>query len=285
MLESDDYSLLHMERITQYVSLPPACLSNPLPAVCASIFSPLLLSYYPPARGIVLAYEDVQLSDEPPATAEAKAQLAKERRRKAKRTAHLHPESESDDSEEEDAGNGRQLLLHIHNEYSAPFLWATATFLVWRPAVGSWISAQVTQHASTHITLSHLNSFPISILRQHLPDGWTWNPASNYNRNSSKGDGGADEGYWANEDGTQIQDVLKVRIRDFEGRMDGKGKGRGGLKIDGSLVSEEEEKERAKEGRDEQRKRREGRVNVGKGKGALKKAVRGEGEGEVIEID
>jgi DNA-directed RNA polymerase I subunit RPA43 len=272
ILESDDYSLLHMERISQYISLPPSCLSNPLPAVCASIFSPLLLSYYPPARGIVLAYEDAQLSDSPPVSSEEKVRLAQEKRKSNSR--HRHEESDTDEDEDEAEDKPKQLLLHIHNEYSAPFLWATATFLVWRPATGSWISARVTQQASTHLTLSHLNSFPISILRQHLPNGWTWTP-SNSNYNS----GGGDEGWWTNEDGMPIEDVLRVRIRDFEGRMDGKGQGRGGLKIDGSLVTEEEEQTRGKEGEGDKRKRREGRVK----KGSLKTRV--PLPGEVVEVD
>jgi DNA-directed RNA polymerase I subunit RPA43 len=273
ILGSDDYSLLHMERISQYISLPPSCLSNPLPAVCASIFSPLLLSYYPPARGIVLAYEDVQLSDLPPVSAEEKARLAQEKRKSKSR--HRHEESDTDEDEDEADAKPKPLLLHIHNEYSAPFLWATATFLVWRPATGSWISARVTQQASTHLTLSHLNSFPISILRQHLPNGWTWTP-SNSSYNSG---GGGDEGWWTNEDGMPIEDVLRVRIRDFEGRMDGKGQGRGGLKIDGSLVTEEEEQTRGKEGEGDKRKRREGRVK----KGSLKTRV--PLPGEVVEVD
>ena len=272
ILESDDYSLLHMERISQYISLPPACLSNPLPAVCASILSPLLLSYYPPARGIVLAYEDVQLSDSPPISSEEKARLAKEKRKSKSR--HRHEESDTEDEEDEADAKPKQLLLHIHNEYSAPFLWATATFLVWRPATGSWISARVTQQASTHLTLSHLNSFPISILRQHLPDGWTWTPNTSYNK------GGGDEGWWTNEEGMPVEDVLRVRIRDFEGRMDGKGQERGGLKIDGSLVGEEEEAARKAEGAEGQRKRREGRV---KAKGAMKTRV--PFPGEVVEVD
>ncbi|KAF2704449.1 hypothetical protein K504DRAFT_506932 [Pleomassaria siparia CBS 279.74] len=276
--ESDDYSLLHMERITQYVSLPPACLSNALTAVCASIFSPLILSYYPPARGIVLAYENVQLSDAPPANKDS-------RPTKKRKTKHYHEESDTEGQDSEDDATPKQLLLRIHNEYSAPFLWATASFLVWRPKVGAWIQGKVTQQASTHLTLSHLNSFPISILRQHLPDGWSWTSTYTNNRGGNGG-GGADEGHWTNEDGLPIEDVLRIRIRDFEGRMDGKGHGRGGLKIDGSLVSEEVEESRKGEGEAEKRARREGRVN----KGAMKtKEARtdteNEGEGDAIEVD
>ncbi|KAF2800919.1 hypothetical protein K505DRAFT_320147 [Melanomma pulvis-pyrius CBS 109.77] len=279
--ESDDYSLLHMERISQYVSLPPACLSNPLPAVCASIFSPLLLSYYPPAHGIVLAYENVELSDSPPdpptSTSTTKAKS------KSQRTRDRHPESDTSDDEEDAGGQGKQLLLHIHNEYSAPFLWASATFLIWRPRAGAWITARVTHQASTHLTLSHLNSFPISILRQHLPDGWTWNAHSKSNSRGRAGDGdggGGDEGYWVDGDGMPVADVLRVRIRDFEGRMDGKGRGRGGLKIDGSLVTVEEERSRAGEGELEKRRRREGRVRA---KGAMKTRV--PTEAVVVEVD
>ena len=264
--QSDDYALLHLERISQYISLPPACLSHPLPSTCASVLSPLLLSYYPPARGIVLAYEDVALSSEPPPSTQE---------RKAKRRKQRHGPGEEPESA--NAKEEAPLLLHVHNEYSAPFVWATATFLVWRPAVGAWITGNVVAQASTHVSLAHFNAFPISVLRQHLPDGWRWQPG----QSADKGKGvPLDEGCWVTGTGEKVERVMRVRIRDWEGRMDGKGRGKGGLKINASAVSEEVEKARAAEGTEGQRRRREGRV-----KGALKTRPVQEAESEAIEVD
>lgn len=191
---------LYTERITQYVSLPPAALAAPLPALCASVFSPLLLSYFPPARGIVLAYEDVALSSSPPGS--------------------------TTDSQDE------VFLRHV-DEYAAPFLWATATFLIFRPRRGSWISARVTGQSKTHITLSYLNLFPVSVLATQLPETWTFAA------------GATDEGVWQTAEGELSGDV-QVRLLDFDARTDGKGKGKG-LRLEGSLVGEEVQKKKEKE--------------------------------------
>lgn len=192
---------LFTERITQYVSLPPAALAAPLPALCASVFSPLLLSYFPPARGIVLAYEDVALSSSPPSASSA-----------------LEAQEEV-------------LLRHV-DEYAAPYLWATATFLIFRPRRGSYISARITGQSKTHITLSYLNIFPISVLATQLPETWTFKA------------GTTDEGAWQTEAG-ELQGDVEVRLLDFDGRTDGKSKGKG-MRLEGSLVSEEVQKRKEK---------------------------------------
>lgn len=181
---------LFTERISQYVSLPPAALATPLPALCASVFSPLLLSYFPPARGIILAYEDVSLSSSP-----------------------------SDGADEE------VLLRHV-DEYASPFLWATATFLIWRPQRGNWITGRITHQSKTHITLSYLNIFPISVLATQLPSSWKFQSQE------------SDEGTWVNEDG-EVSGDLRVRLLDFDGRTDGKAKGKG-LRLEGSLLNEDQ---------------------------------------------
>jgi DNA-directed RNA polymerase I subunit RPA43 len=240
-IEPESDPLFHLEKISQYVSLPPASLSSPLPAICANIFSPLLLSYYPPAKGIVLAYQNVRLSDSPPASA-SQPLSSEERGHKRRRSV------EQDNTNREDQEEGQQLLLQCVDEYSAPFLWATAEFLVWRPRRGAWISARITHQSSTHITLLYLNSFSISILRQHLPHNWKWEITSSQQHSGAYGFHETTEGYWLDGDGMPIEDTQNVRIRDWEARS-GKGEGRGGVtvvKIEGSLVTEEEEKQAAK---------------------------------------
>ncbi|KAH7096055.1 hypothetical protein FB567DRAFT_48367 [Paraphoma chrysanthemicola] len=256
-IAEDDYSLLHTERISQYVSLSPASLNDPLPALCASIFSPLLLSYFPPARGVVLAYEDVKLSDKPPRTAEAASKTSK---------------SQSGDDEPR---NESLLLRHV-DEYTAPYLWATATFLVWRPRAHAYISGRITHQSQTHITLSHLNTFPVSITKDFFPSGWTWH--SETAGKVKKGWDGRlsnEGGWWTDGDGERIDGDLKVRIRDFDGKMDGRGKGKGFLRIEGSLLSQAEEKARATQ---------KGAKGKQKANGVLRTQPR-RTDGEVMEIE
>ncbi|KAF2008280.1 hypothetical protein BU24DRAFT_469094 [Aaosphaeria arxii CBS 175.79] len=120
---ADNFLFDSQKCIAQYVALPPLALSSPLPALCASIFSPLLLSYYPPARGIVLSYLNVQLSEEP-----------------------LKPRSSksSKHSASTSASSTAPLLMRMVDECSSPFTWATAGLLIWRPAKNAWIEGRIT---------------------------------------------------------------------------------------------------------------------------------------------
>lgn len=263
--ESDEYSLLHIERISQYVSLSPASLNDPLPAICASIFSPLLLSFFPPARGIVLAYEDVELSDKP--SAKSKSNNS---------TSQAQPQQ-----------SASSLLLRHIDEYTTPFLWATASLLVFRPVQNARIGGQITHQSHTHITLSHLNTFPVSITKDHFPSDWEWHvEAANKMTKGWDGRISDEGGWWVNGDGEKVDGVLEgVRIRDFEGRMDGRGRGKGVMRIEGSLLSVEEEKTRLAEGGRDKGK--------GKAKAKTKVALRarprqeegGLEGGEVMEAD
>jgi DNA-directed RNA polymerase I subunit RPA43 len=223
---SGDASLFHTERISQYVSIPPLCLSDPFSAVCATVLSPLLLTYFPPANGVVLAYEDVDLSSTPPSAPAAKS-----------RSKHAQHDSGLKDSHAE------PLLLKHVDEYAAPFLWATASFLVWRPVRNAYLQAHITDQAKTHITLAHLNTFPVSILKEHMPADWSWHQNESGKVKKGWDDRLSDEGgWWVNGKGKKVEGELRVRIRDVDGRMDGKGKGKGFLRVDGSLLSQEEEK-------------------------------------------
>ncbi|ORX97049.1 hypothetical protein BCR34DRAFT_452816, partial [Clohesyomyces aquaticus] len=262
-------ALFHEERIVQYVSLPPASLSTPLPSLCASLFSPLLLTYFPPARGIVLAYRDVELSSEPPSPASSQdAQPS----RKRKRATHSHSHSTSSKSKsksksksraEDENEEGKPLLCAIHDEYSSPFLWASASFLIFRPVAHAIIPCHIVHQFSSHVALSYLNSFPVSVLKTQVPKSWTWNTYSNTstshtNKYNGTQEGGSEgEGYWTDSDGMPIPNVLEIRIRDFEVKSGGGRAGKGHFGIEGSLINREEElareQARDKEGRRERR--------------------------------
>ncbi|CBX92918.1 hypothetical protein IAQ61_005731 [Plenodomus lingam] len=246
-IQADNTCLLYKERIAQYVSLPPSCLSTPLPALCASIFSPLLLSYFPPARGIVLAYEDVELRDSPPPPPSNKSAAQRQQQRQQ--------ESDSDDAPSPDP----ILLLHHIDEYASPFLWATATFLVFRPTLHAPLTGTLTHQSRTHITLSYLNTFPVSVLAAHLPSTWSWQVDSNTAtttaaryKNGWDGRLRDEGGCWVIEGEGKAESgrSVEVRIRDFDGRLDGKGKGKGFLRIEGSLLGKDEEAERLQKGKE-----------------------------------
>ncbi|KAF1995905.1 hypothetical protein P154DRAFT_331490 [Amniculicola lignicola CBS 123094] len=219
--ESTESSLFHLTKITQYIALPPSGLANPLPAACASIISPLLLTYYPPARGIVLAYQNVKLSSSPPQAPKP-----------SRHSTHTAPPTE-----DESIIQGGELLSAIIDEYSAVYFWVTADLLVWRPEKNAWIEGRVTHQSSSHITLSHLNSFNISVLATSLPRDWTFTFPASHTKAAWKRAGasgkqvlGDEEGYWVDGEGSLVEETLRLRITDWEFRRGG---GKGVLRVEG----------------------------------------------------
>lgn len=230
-----DPTLFHTERISQYVSLPAASLTSAHPAICASVFSPLLLTYYPPARGVVLAYTDVSLSSSPPPPASSK---------KRRHLTTASPETAQDPSPR----NGQTVLLHQTDEYTAPFLWATASLLIWRPHRNARIPASVTHQSSTHVTLSYLNLFAVTVLRKDMPEQWTWFEES-AGKKRKGWDGRIEDagGWWVDADGARVFEAqpenraqVQVWVKEWDARPGG-GKGKGFLKIEGSFLENVEE--------------------------------------------
>ncbi|KAL5391266.1 hypothetical protein PMIN02_006620 [Paraphaeosphaeria minitans] len=227
-------NLLHVTRISQYVPLPPTSLHAALPALSAEVFSPLLLTYYPPAKGIILAYENVSLSAQPPKTS-----IHKSSRK------HASSAPDSDDEERRAEAEEGIVLTRCVDEYMAPYVWATASLLVWRPAPNAYLDATLTHQAGTHITLAHLNTFAITVMKEHLPADWTWNAAQAGKK--TKGFDGriADEGgWWMDGELNEVKKGTSMRVRVREWDVRG-GKGKGVLRVDGSLLRLEEESVRA----------------------------------------
>jgi DNA-directed RNA polymerase I subunit RPA43 len=99
----------------------------------------------------------------------------------------------------------------------------------------------------------------VSVTAEHLPSDWSWH-AEQAGKVSKGWDGRlSDEGgWWVNGEGEKVEGDLEVRIRDFDGRMDGKGRGKGFLRIEGSLMTLEEERRKV----------------AGKGKGRERDVIR-----------
>jgi DNA-directed RNA polymerase I subunit RPA43 len=238
-IQKEDYPLLHIERVSQYVALSPAALNCALPALCAEIFSPLLLGYYAPVKGIVLGYEDVKLSGEAPRSTIIPL---KEKSRKRKRRHGNGDEEEAggDNGEEEEP----VVMARQIDEYSAPYIWATASLLVWRPQTHTAIPATLTHASATHITLAHLNTFPISVLKAELPSDWSWHQ-DRANAKAKGWDGRVADagGWWVDGLGERVKVGVEVKVWIVSWEVKGAGSegdggkgGRGVLGIVGSLV-------------------------------------------------
>ncbi|KAF4539690.1 RNA polymerase rpb7-like domain-containing protein [Lasiodiplodia theobromae] len=205
--DSDD-SPFALQTASLYVPLASIGQQYPLKALCAEHLSPLLLTYYPPLKGVVLAYNNARLSEVPGG-----------------------------------ATNGVVLARSV-NEFAVSFVWVTADFVVLRPRKGIWIEGSVNLQNESHLGLVCWNLFSASIDRKRLPEDWTWveagEGADDEDMDADKPDAG--QGHFVDAQGKKVDGVIKFRIRDFETSPRTEND-RGFITIEGSLLPEDKEKE------------------------------------------
>lgn len=136
---------------TLYLPLAPISISSThaLQSVLAEHISPLLLTYYPPLKGIVLAYSHASISSTPPSST---------------------PRNSSDP-------NPKPLTMaRSADEYGVLYVYLTATFLVFRPQRGQTLEGWVNVQSEGFLGAVVLNLFSVGIERKRLPTSWTWVP-------------------------------------------------------------------------------------------------------------
>jgi DNA-directed RNA polymerase I subunit RPA43 len=144
--DSESNSPFNLVTSTMYLPLSPISISptHALASLLAEHLSPLLLTYYPPFKGVVLAYSDASISSTPP----------------------LQPVIEKDP---------QPLTLAITaNEYGVLFVYLTATFLVFRPRRGQILEGWVNVQSDGFLGVVVYNLFSVSIERRRLPTDWEW---------------------------------------------------------------------------------------------------------------
>ncbi|KAK8229210.1 hypothetical protein HDK77DRAFT_279378 [Phyllosticta capitalensis] len=131
-------SAFYLQTASLYVPLASIGQKYPLDAISAEHLSPLLLTYYPPFKGVVICYENPRLSEAP--------------------TTETPP----------------PVLARSVDEYAVSFTWVTADFIVLRPEKGIWVEGFVNLQNESHLGLVCWNLFSASIDRRRLPEDWTW---------------------------------------------------------------------------------------------------------------
>ncbi|MCJ1291638.1 hypothetical protein MMC34_003183 [Xylographa carneopallida] len=233
-LDSAVHSPFHQESFSLYLPLSPICQAYPLEGLCAEHLSPLILTYYPPFKGVVLAYNNVQLSEQP---------------QKLDRSA---PNS--------------AVLAKSIDEYAVSFVWLTADFLVFKPQRGEWIEGWVNLQSESHLGIVCWNLFNASIERKGLPNTWRWVAVgsklkSKVKLKHSRGDSPAeeedeeadvvlpssqavheDDGHFEDAEGKRIEGPIRFRIKDVETSSSTE-KEKSFLSIEGTLLTATEEEE------------------------------------------
>jgi DNA-directed RNA polymerase I subunit RPA43 len=132
---------LHRVTTAMYLPVPPITNAYPLAGIVANSLSPLLLTYYPPLKGIILGFSHARFAGAP---------------------SNDRPSSTS-------AGFAR-----IIDCYAQPHAWVTAEAAVFRPARGAWLEGVVRFQTEAHVGLVVWNVFHAIVERRRMPAEWQW---------------------------------------------------------------------------------------------------------------
>lgn len=263
LLNDPKPSPFYSTRLSLYLSLPAVAISPhyALSSLLATHLSPLLLTYFPPANGIVLAFSDPVLSARagdalgaPPKVPSAAAAAA---------STSLQPRIV------DDAGNeaGREVLAKASDEFGACWAWLTVRLLVFRPQRGDEVTGWANVVSEGFVGVVGYNYFQAAVGKARIPKGWRWMGATGEQdglrkkgRKGRLGDGllsqeaeeedvgpvygkrsDDDAGYFVDADGEKVPDVLKFRVVDTE-MVPGHEAGSLSLQIDATLLDADAEK-------------------------------------------
>ena len=222
-------SPFYQQKSSLYLPLPPISQRHALQGLCAEHVSPLILTYYPPFKSVIISYSNPRLSTEP-------------------------------DGE----GSGPAYSRAI-DEYAASFIWLTADFLLFKPQKGTVIEGYVNLQNESNLGLVCWNFFNASIERRRLVKGWKWvaeglkQPAKRKLKKAAKSaetdseeDSDSDEeaekdvientqGYFQDVVGKKVEGLVRFRVKDIETSRNVDCE-TGFLSIEGTMLSEGEEK-------------------------------------------
>lgn len=275
LLDSADPTSFYSTRLSLYLSIPAIALEASASSILATHLAPLLLTYFPPAQGIVLGFSDPVLSAKPD-------------------TVINRPLIAPSDG---DIQSQAEVLAKTADELGVCWVWLTATFLVFRPERGDELYGWTNVMSEGFVGLVSYNYFQTAVAKNRIPQAWTWNGPSrgDAGRNKKKGkkgrlrdeDGSSSQtppdsaaqdeeqeaaglsassqaqidetGFFADADGSPIPSTQKFRVVDTE-VVPSHDRHKWSLQIEGTLLDEEAEQhvveeERARFERSQQRSR------------------------------
>ncbi|KAJ5698197.1 hypothetical protein N7462_000202 [Penicillium macrosclerotiorum] len=136
---------------TMYLPLSPISISSlhAQSSMLAEHLSPLLLTYYPPLKGIILAYSQASISSRPPTSP-------------ARDSTNPNPKPLT--------------MAKSADEYGVLYVYLTATFLVFRPQRGQTLEGWVNVQSEGFLGAVVFNLFSVGIESKRLPADWRWVP-------------------------------------------------------------------------------------------------------------
>ena len=196
-----------------YLALSPCAHGFALEGLIAEHISPLILTYSPPLKGILLSYENPRMSEQP---------------------GGVQVKSSKD---------AKAVLSQSINEYGVTFVWLTAEFTIFKPRRGTYLEGVVSVQNESMLGLVCYNYFNAMIERDKLPKDWKWVDDGDEGPQTQKKRGRAFQGAGHYEDGAgiEIEGRLVFRVDDFEANPGSDG-GPGTVSIVGTLRFDNDEK-------------------------------------------
>ncbi|KAM3125366.1 hypothetical protein CJJ07_001515 [Candidozyma auris] len=191
-------------RTKLYVSLAPCHMGNAINGVKAQHLEPLVMKYNPQAKGVVLSYFNITLSQD----------------------------------RESSVKDGQAKLAKVNDSTPFTFLWATVDLLIWQPQPGDVLEGYIYMQTQSHIGLLVHDTFNASLKSKSIPQNWEFVPSQADEYGEEQGDSGNSKfrsyGYWTDENGTKIEGKIKFTVKTIHtsGKM---------VSLEGTLVSPESE--------------------------------------------
>ena len=230
-LKTPPSSSFYQQTSSFYLPLPPITQNHPLQGLCAEHLSPLILTYYPPLKGVLLSYDNARLSTTP---------------------------------QEGLVADNAPALAQIIDEYAAPHVWLTANFLLFRPQRGNTLEGWINLQNEGNIGLVCFNFFNATVEKKRLPKGWKWKAGGldvKSSKKKLKGSERADEtglgqveaiaevhglsdieGHFEVGDGRRIKGPIQFTVKDLETSRSSGGDN-SMVSIEGTLLDDTEERD------------------------------------------
>jgi DNA-directed RNA polymerase I subunit RPA43 len=190
-----------------YLALSPCAHDFALEGLCAEHISPLLLTYSPPLKGVLLSYDNPRMSEQPSGGVQVRS-----------------------------SKDAKAVLSRSIDEYAVTFVWLTAEFTIFRPRKGTYLEGFVNVQNESMLGLVCYNYFNAMIERDKLPKDWKWVDDGDDGSQTQKTRKRTLQGTGHFEDGAgeEIEGKLVFRVDDFEANPGSDG-GPGTVSIIGTL--------------------------------------------------
>lgn len=247
-LHSPALSSFRSIRMSLYLPAAPVGLDKAVAAMLALHVTPLLLTYFPPAGGVILSIHDPVLSATPQASLNQPL-LPPRGSSTAQDFSHAYPK--------------------VGDELGACWAWLTVTFLVYSPQPGDTLEGWTNAMSEGFVGLVCYNYFQTSIAKSRIPTTWSWSGPTRetwQRKTPRKGrlndDNGPSQdstfdsqetvipreddaidgtaGTFIDGHGTKIPDQLQFQVVDLE-MIPAQERGQLALQVEGTLLSREDE--------------------------------------------